>query len=155
MYLDLFLGVGKYISHVRWSTHLEKISLEVGAHRGSGYADYEGGKWVEAARVAGRFCDATAIPAGGVQGRGGQCGKPTPQATRFETHPDQTREPKHDGDTDMLDLLVGIRVTRVRSETFHPRIGDAVKEYHKGLDKFRGNMLAGGCAVPRPAKLGK
>ena len=137
------------------ATHLEKICLEVGAHRGSGYADHEGGKWVEAARVAGRFRDIVAVSARGVQGGGGHRRKPTPQATRFETHPDQTREPKHDGDADMLDLLVGVRVARVRAETLHPRIGDAVEEYHKGLDKFRGDVLAGWRAVPRPAKLGK
>jgi len=137
------------------STHLEKICLEVGAHRGSGHADHEGGKWVEAARVAGRFGDAVAVSARGVQGGGGHRRKPTPQATRFEAHPDQTREPEHDGDADVLDLLVGVWVARVRAETFHPRIGDAVKEDHKGLDKFRGDVLAGWSAVPRPAKLGK
>ena len=137
------------------ATHLEKIRLEVGAHRGSGHADHEGGKRVEAARVAGRFRDAVAVSARGVQGAGGHRREPTPQATRFETHPDQTGEPEHDGDADVLDLLVRVRVARVRAETLHPRIGDAVEEDHEGLDEFGRDVMAGRRAVPRPAELGE
>lgn len=151
-----FPGVGNVHRPYVRNTHLEKIGLEVSAHRCSSYADHQGGKRIEATRVTGGLRDGVAVSAGrSFEGRSGHRCEPTSQATRFETHPDQTCEPKHDSDTDMLNLLGGVRVTWMCAKTFHPRIGYAVQEDHQRLDKFCGDMLAGGGTVPRPTQLGE
>jgi hypothetical protein len=111
--MHLSLGVG--------DTHLEKIGLEVCAHRRSGNANHQGRERIEAA--VGKLRDSTAISPRGFQGCGGYCSEPTSQATRLKTHPNQAREPKHDSDAYVLNLLVGIRVASARAKAFHPRVG--------------------------------
>ena len=152
MYLNLSLplthgsivGVG--------STHLEEIGLEVSAHRSSGNADHQGREGVKTATIT---CKLRGTTARGFQGGDGYRGKPTSQATRFKTHPNQACKPKHDGNTYVLNLLVRIRVARVRAKALHPRIGYPVKENHKRFDKFCGDMLARGRAVPPPPQFGE
>jgi len=136
-------------------THLENVSLEVSAHHCSGDTDNQGRERIKATPVTGGLHNGIAISAGGFQRRGGHCCKPTPQATRLETHSEYSCEPKHDSDTYMLNLLGGIWVAGMRAKSFHPCIGYPVHEDHQRLDKFRRDRLAGGCTVPCPAKLGE
>lgn len=153
MYLNLSLALAHALTVGVRSTHLEKIGLEVSAHRYSGNANHERGEWIKAAAVTGRLRDSTAVSPRSFQGRSGYRREPTSQATRFKTHPNQTCEPKHDGDTYVLDLLGGVRVTRVRAEALHPRVGYSVQENHERLDKFcRDIAAARGCAVPCPTQ---
>jgi len=108
------------------SAHLEKIGLEVSAHRHSGYANNQCGERIKAAAVTGRLRDSTTVSPRGFQGCGGYRREPTSQTTRFETHPNQTREPKHDSNAYVLDLLSGVRVAGVRAEALHPCVRYAV-----------------------------
>ncbi len=137
------------------STHLEEIGLEVSAHRRSSYADHQCGERIEAAAVTGRLRDGITISPRGFQGCGGYRRKPTSQKTRFKTHPNQTREPKHDSNTYVLDLLGGVRVATVCAKALHPRIGNAIHENYGRLDKFCGDTAAEGCTVPCPTQFGE
>ena len=49
----------------------------------------------------------------------------------FKAHPDQAREPEHDGDANVLNLFCCVGIARSCAKTLHPRVGYAVKEYHK------------------------
>ena len=53
----------------------------------------------------------------------------------------------------VLDLLGGERVARVRTETLHPGVGDTIGEDDQRLDKLCGDVLDNRRTVPRPAKL--
>ena len=55
----------------------------------------------------------------------------------------------------MLNLLVGVRIAGVRAKALHPRIGYTVKENYRRLDKFRGDRLTRGRAVPCPTQFGE
>ena len=136
-------------------SHLEKIRLVVSTHCSPGYTNDQGGKWVEASPITSRLCDGLAVLVRGDQGCGRHRSEPSPQTTGFKTHPDQAREPEHNGNADMLDLFSCIGVARSCAETFHPCVGYAVKEYHKGFNKLRGDTVTCGSAIPRPTKLGE
>jgi hypothetical protein len=150
MYLNLSLASAHALIVGLRSTHLEKIGLEVSAHCCSSYTNHQRGERIKAAAVTSRLRDSTTVSPRGFQGRGGYRREPTSQTTRFKTHPNQTCEPKHDGNTYVLDLFGGVRVTRVRAKALHPRVGYAVEENHERLDKFCGDMTARRCAVPCP-----
>ena len=59
------------------------------------------------------------------------------------------------GDTDMLNLLRGVRRTRRDAETLHPSVRGAVQEDDRGLDELGGGVLAvvARSAVPSPSQL--
>ena len=136
---------------------LEEVCLEVRAHGGAGNADAQRRKRVEARNVLRGLRDSflrTLL--------GGNCCcrtrcEPAPNSSRFDAETHEAREPKHNSNGDVLNLLGGVGVARVRTEALHPGVGNTIKEDDEGLDELSGGVPAMvlGSAVPRPAKIGK
>lgn len=136
-------------------TDLEHIGLEVGAHGGSSDTDNEGGERVEGSSVARRLRNSLAHLTPSLDSSRRGTSKPTSETARLEAHSDETGEPKHNGDTDVLHLLGGERVPRVGTEALHPSIGDPVEKDDGGFDHLRRDKVPNGGAVPCPTVLGE
>ncbi len=137
--------------------YLEEVRLEVRAHGGASDTDAEGGEGIEARDVAWRLSDGLLRAVTSRNCRRCTGREPTPDAFRLDAHANQTSEPKHDRNTDMLHLLCRVGIAGVCAETFHPSVRDAVEEDDEGFDKLgcRVCTVVPRGSVPSPAELGE
>lgn len=120
--------------------YLEQVRLEVCTHRGTSDADAQRWEWVEARDVARRFSDSFLGAAGGWNGCGCTRSEPTSDTFRLDPHSYEAGEPKHYGDADVLNLLRGVGVAGICTESFHPGVRDPIDEDNQGFDEFRGGI---------------
>ena len=135
--------------------HLEEVCLEVGTHNSAGDTDAEGGEGVEARDVAWGLGNRFLGTVGSGERGGGACCELATDALRLNAHSDQTSEPEHHSDANVLHLLRGVGVTGVRAEALHPCVGDTVEEDDQRFNELGGRdtSMVTGSPVPGPAKL--
>lgn len=70
-------------------------------------------------------------------------------------YPPQNHKNTPHRNADVSNLFCRVRVTRIRTEPFHPSIGDTIEENDEGFHKFGGVRVAPECLVPCPAVFSK
>ena len=108
--------------------NLEDISLEVRAHRSTSDTNAKSWAGVETGNVCRGLSNCLRCASGGWHGSCCARSQQSTNAFGFDAHPDETCEPVHDGDGDVLDLFGGEGIAWVCAESFHPGVGETVGE---------------------------